>query len=126
MRMFRPSASPRRVLGLVLALSVGTGVGLGASHLWSAPGGPTPPDLRAVNTASAPPGPEGLTLDEAMAVAAGVAPGKVVEVDEDREPTGLRYDVTLLHEDGSATQIEVDAATGQVVSTQFDNDWDGS
>jgi hypothetical protein len=125
--MFRPSASRKRVLGLVLALSAGTGIGLGASELLSAPGAPTPPDLRAVSTASGPPlpppGPEGLTLDEAMEVAARVAPGKVVEVDEDSEPTGLRYDVTLLHENGTATDVEVDAATGRVVSTQHHDDW---
>jgi uncharacterized membrane protein YkoI len=53
-----------------------------------------------------------LTLDEATAVAAQVAPGRVVEWDEDHEPTGLRYDVPLLHDDGSTTEVEVDAVTG--------------
>jgi uncharacterized membrane protein YkoI len=31
----------------------------------------------------------------------------------------------VLHDDGTTTDIEVDATTGRVVSTQHD-DWDGS
>jgi uncharacterized membrane protein YkoI len=65
-----------------------------------------------------------LTLEEATAVAAQVAPGRVVEWDEDHEPTGLRYDVKLLHDDGSTTDVEVDTVTGQVTSINHDNDGD--
>jgi hypothetical protein len=122
--MLRPSTSARRVLGLALAVSVGTGIGLGAPRLWSASGADTPQAPRAAPAEA--PASSRLTRDEATAVAAQVAPGRVVEVDEDNEPTGLRYDVTLLHEDGTATQVEVDAATGRIVSTKLDNDWDGS
>ncbi|MCW2698144.1 MAG: hypothetical protein JWR62_3229 [Modestobacter sp.] len=67
----------------------------------------------------------GLTIEEATAIAVQFAPGRVVEVDQDRDfLSGLRYDVTVLHDNGTSTQVEVDADSGQVVSTDFDNDWD--
>jgi uncharacterized membrane protein YkoI len=151
--MLRPSASPRRVLGLALAVSVGTGIGLGAPSLWSASRADTPQVPRSqvatttaitattsttatapakapassATTATAPakaPASSPLTLEEAKAVAAQVAPGRVVEWDEDNEPTGLRFDVKLLHDDGSITEVEVDTITGQVTSIDHDNDWD--
>jgi hypothetical protein len=138
--MLRPSASKRRVIGFAAAAAVGTGIGLGAYSLGAASGPDIPQFPRigaATNTAlpvpaegSASPAPaEGsasapLTLEEATAVAAQVAPGRVVEWDEDHEPTGLRYDVKLLHDDGSTTDVEVDTVTGQVTSINHDNDGD--
>jgi hypothetical protein len=152
MHMLRASTSRRRILGLAAAVAVGTGIGLGASSLVSTSGAATPlaprldsitspaggPDVPAVpavpstaapspSSPSSPSSPAGLTLDDAKAVAAQVAaPGRVVEAKEDSEPTGLQYDVTLLHADGTATTVEVDAATGRIVSTETDTDWDGS
>jgi hypothetical protein len=145
--MLRPSASTRRVFGVALALSIGTGIGFGAYTLGSSAGANSMPFPRAATstatsgpaatsgsaTTSAPetaPAPEAsastpLTLEGAMAVAAqAAAPGRVVEWDEDNEPTGLRYDVTLLHDDGTTTDVEVDTVTGQVTSINHDNDWD--
>jgi hypothetical protein len=142
--MLRPSASKRRVIGFAVAAAVGTGIGLGAYSLGAASGTDIPQFPRvgaATNTASPTPAPtpagasaaptpaEGsasapLTLEEATAVAAQVAPGRVVEWDEDHEPTGLRYDVKLLHDDGSTTDVEVDTVTGQVTSINHDNDGD--
>jgi hypothetical protein len=139
--MMRPSASARRVLGLAVAVSVGTGIGLGAYSLGSAsnpgtpqafragttasgPAAPTSPDSADVPATSGAPASSSLTLDEALAVAAEVAPGRVVEWDEDPESTGLRYDVTLLHDDGTTTQVEVDSVTGQITSVDHDNDRD--
>ena len=129
--MLRPSASRRQVLGIALALSVGTGIGLGAYSLGSAAGtdtvnfprvGPATPaaDSTPAEASTSTP----LTLDQAAAVAAEVAPGRVIEWDEDHEPTGLRYDVKLLHDDGSTTDVEVDTVTGQVTSVDHDNDGD--
>jgi peptidase YpeB-like protein len=148
MQMLRASTSRRRVLGFAVAVAVGTGIGLGAASLLSPSGAATPltprldsitspaggPDVPALPSTAAPspsspssPSPsQGLTLDDATAVAARVAPGRVVEAKEDSEPTGLQYDVTLLHADGTATTVEVDAATGRIVSTETDTDWDGS
>jgi Peptidase propeptide and YPEB domain len=146
--MLRPSASRRRIIGLAVAAAVGTGIGLGAYSLGAASGTdipqfprvgaatntafPTPADGSASPTpaeGSVPAPAEGsapapLTLEEATAVAAQVAPGRVVEWDEDHEPTGLRYDVKLLHDDGSTTDVEVDTLTGQVTSINHDNDGD--
>jgi hypothetical protein len=138
--MLRPSASARRVLGVAVAVSVGAGIGFGAYTLGSSAGANSAPFPRAATaTATSGPattsGPEAasapetpvsipLTLEDAKAVAAQAAPGVVVEWDEDHEPTGLRYDVKLLHDDGSTTDVEVDTVTGQVTSINHDNDWD--
>jgi hypothetical protein len=138
--MFRPSASSRRFIGLGLAAAVGTGIGLGAYSLGSAAGSDTvyfPRAGSAAATASSTPATatasptsgeasasSPLTLDEATAVAMEAAPGRVVQWDEDHEPTGLRYDVTLLHDDGSTTDVEVDTVTGRVTSIDHDNDGD--
>jgi uncharacterized membrane protein YkoI len=81
-------------------------------------------DVPAATAAPAPASPP-LTADQAASVATQASGGRVVELKEDNEPTGLRYDVTLLHEDGTATKIEVDAATGRIVSTELQDDSDG-
>jgi uncharacterized membrane protein YkoI len=107
--MLRPSVPTRRVIGIAVAVTVGAGIGFGAYSLGSAAGAPTA---------------EYLTLDEATAIAVEFTPGRVVEIDEDHEPTGLQYDVTVLHDNGTTTKVEVDALTGQIVSTSFDDDWD--
>jgi hypothetical protein len=138
--MLRPSASARRVLGVAVAVSIGAGIGFGAYTLGSSAGANSAPFPRAATapttsgpattsgpeTTSAPETPVSipLTLEDAKAVAAQAAPGVVVEWDEDHEPTGLRYDVKLLHDDGSTTDVEVDTVTGQITSINHDNDWD--
>jgi uncharacterized membrane protein YkoI len=143
--MILPTVS-RRLAGLVLAVAAGTGIALGAYSLGSASGAEparTPHTAAAAATASAPPSatssaaaetPEAtattsaaapLTLDQAKAVATRAAGGgRVVEASEDNEPTGLLFDVTVLHPDGSATKVEVDAATGRIVSIKQDDHWD--
>jgi hypothetical protein len=66
-----------------------------------------------------------LTLDQAKAVAFRAAGGgRVVEASEDAEPTGLLFDITVLHPNGSATKLEIEAATGRVVSLEQDDHWD--
>jgi len=126
--MSRLSASRRPALSFVLAASVGTGIGLAAPVLWSAAGADAVQAPRIV-TASAAPTPatsasSWLTVDQAKTAAARVAPGDVVDVDS--RPTGLRYDVTLRHQDGTYTVVEVDAPTGQVVRTELADHWNGS
>jgi hypothetical protein len=88
-----------------------------------------------------------LTADQAKAIALQVSSGTVVEVQQENgtaeandpteatgapeptdpaeatdtaEPTGLSYDVTVLHQDGSTTEVVVDAVTDRVVSTKTD------
>ena len=135
--MFRPSTSSRRIIGLGLGVAVAGGIGFGAYTLGSSAGANSTylprvaaatatadvqtdnPGAPAEASASSP-----LTLEEATAVAMQVAPGRVLQWDEDMEPTGLRYDVTLLHDDGSTTDVEVDTVTGQVTSVDHDNDGD--
>jgi hypothetical protein len=149
--MRRSSTSRRRVVGLALGLSVAAGLGLGLTNLFSASGATaspvpraasaTPPsrglqvqDLPTADTAPVPaagpaptagPASAPLTFEEATAVATQFAPGRVVEVDQDSEPTGLEYEVTVAHDNGTATKVEVDAASGRVVGSEVD-DWDGN
>jgi uncharacterized membrane protein YkoI len=134
--MFRVAAN-RRVVGTAVAVVAAAAVGLGAYSLGSTVEAATPQTLAAQETAAIPrPAEERgtaepaasspLTLEEAQAVAARAAsaPGRVIEWDEDDEPTGLRYDVTLLHDDGTTTDVEVDTVTGQVTSVDHDTDRD--
>jgi hypothetical protein len=126
--MSRPSAS-RPALRFALAVSVGTGIGLAAPIFWSAAGAEAV-QAPAVVAASVTPAPAGtpasswLTVDEAKTAAAQVAPGDVVDVES--RPTGLRYDVTLRHQDGTYTVVEVDAPTGRVVRAELADHWAGS
>ena len=134
--MLRPSVS-RRFLGLALAASVGTGIGLGAAAVrpGSAADAQTAPVPASTTTAATPatpatpattatPAPAGgsasspLTLDQATAIALQASPGTVTEVDQDVEPTGPVFDVTIQHPDGTETKVQVDANTGQVLSTE--------
>jgi len=131
----------------VAAAVAAAGIGLGAYSVGSASGADIPQGSPAAQeTTPTPPSPGGevahvptpatsparpttstaLTLEQAKAVAARAAsaPGRVVEWKEDSEPTGLRYDVTLLHADGSTTDVEVDTVTGRVTSIQHDDNRD--
>ena len=135
------SASRRQALVLTVAVSVGAGVAFTAYSLGSAAGANSSylPPVVPATTSSAATGPGApatgstsgdvpsspLTLDQATTVAVeAAAPGRVVTWDEDQEPTGLRYDITLLHDDGSTTDVEVDTVTGQVTSIDHDDDRD--
>ena len=129
--MIRPAIS-RRVLGLTVALTAGAGVGVGALSGCSSGAGSTAGAVPAAATLSMPftgtppsspaapaqPGP--LTPDQASAIAGQASPGTVVEVEQDVESTGPVFDVKVLHADGSETKVEVDANTGQVISTETD------
>jgi hypothetical protein len=139
--------APRHLVGTGVAVVAAAGIGFGAYSLGSASDAATPQrPLAAVDTSAiplpadvtdAPPTTAGsnpaspgttpaLTLEQAEAVAARAAsiPGRVVEWDADNEPTGLRYDVTLLHADGTTTDVEVDTVTGRVTSIDHDYDRD--
>jgi hypothetical protein len=138
--MLRPTASARRIIALALGVTAAGGIGFGAYSLGSSAGANSSylPNVTASDasrgtgepgtpTAGSPPEASAaspLTLEDATAVAVQVAPGRVVQWDEDNEPTGLRYDITLLHDDGSTTDVEVDTVTGQVTSVDHDNDGD--
>ena len=91
-----------------------------------------------------------LTVDQVKAIALQASPGTVVDVQQDNEasdptdapdptettdpnepneaaePTGAEYEVTVLHSDGTATQVNVDAKTGRVASTKQEDDWNGN
>jgi hypothetical protein len=138
--MLRAPAS-RRLVGTGVAVVAAAGIGFAAYSLGSASdattpqGSPvalaatvTPPPAAptaapATPSSAAPTTPAPLTLEQAKAVAARAAslPGRVVEWDADQEPTGLRYDVTLLHADGTTTDVEVDAVTGKVTGIDHDD-----
>jgi uncharacterized membrane protein YkoI len=150
--MVRSSAPRRFLVpAFALSLGAGIGLGAaGAASAWGADATQAPHvgTVAAAAAMDAPvpagtPASSPLTVDEAKTVATQASPGRVVEVDTDdeandptevndpaeaddpaeaNEPTGLRYDVTVLHDDGTTTKVEVDAATGRVVSTELDDD----
>lgn len=93
-----------------------------------------------------------LTADQAKAVALQASPGTVVDVHQENggaeandpteakdpteasdpaeapdvaEPTGPSYDVTVQHQNGTTTEVVVDATTGHVVSTKVDDNRNG-
>jgi uncharacterized membrane protein YkoI len=148
--MFRPSVSPRLIVGFTLAATVGAGIGLGLVGLGAASGTAPAPAGQTVTVAAstaaasapAPAGPSAstpLTADQASAIAVQASPGTVVEVKQENadngnteandptetndptEATGLVYDVTVQHQDGSDTKVVVDGATGHVVSTEAED-----
>jgi Peptidase propeptide and YPEB domain len=152
--MMRPSFA-RRTAGLAIAASVGAGLGIGATAVWSAAGADAQPTTRStpatgssstsapsIGTPSVPPVPampstpaaptptrspfSHLTVGGVPALAARVAPGRVTEVTEDDDGPGLRYDVTVEQADGTSTDVEIDAATGRVLSITRDDGADGS
>lgn len=142
--MFRPSASLRLFVGLALAAAAGSGIGLVAIAVGSSSATATSPALHsltaAADTAAVPvptaaPAAAPLTVDQAEAVALQGSPGSVVKVEQDNEPadpteatdpTGLSYDVTVQHQDGTTTEVVVDGATGRVVSTSVDDNANGN
>jgi uncharacterized membrane protein YkoI len=124
--MVRPPASRRSALRSALAVSVGLGIGLAAPVLWSAAGAEAVQAPRVVTASAAPtptetPASSWLSVDQAKRAAEQVAPGDVVDVGS--RPTGLRYDVTLRHQDGTYTVVEVDAPTGRVVRAELADHW---
>lgn len=116
--MLRPAASRRRVLELALPLALGTGIGLAAPALWSASAGATSPSSQ-IAESSTPLGRTPLTLTDAIGATAQAAPGRVIEAKEDNEATGPTYDVTVVHADGLVSELEVDAATGQILTRKL-------
>jgi hypothetical protein len=79
------------------------------------PSGSTRPALRSALAVS---------VGLGIGLAAQVSPGDVVDVAS--RPTGLRYEVTLRHQDGTYTVVEVDAPTGRVVRAELADHWNGS
>ena len=125
--MWRPTV-PRRVLVLTVAASAGAGLGVGALSACTSggpqPAGTVPAAATAavpVSAPAAPPAPGPVTADQASAIAVQASPGgSVTEVERDTEQTGPVFDVTIQHPDGTETKVEVDANTGQVLSTEAD------
>jgi hypothetical protein len=136
------STMSRRATGITAAATIGAGLGLGALGLWSAAGATTPQSpstapTPATATAPAPPtaavaaGPPSsvsspLTVDRATAIATTASPGRVIEVEQENDgPTGLLYEVTVQHADGTQTEVDVDATSGRVLGMQNDDQPDG-
>lgn len=56
-----------------------------------------------------------LTLAEVLGRLQASHPGRVVEVELEREDDMLIYEIELVTRDGRLVQIEIDAATGRIV-----------
>jgi Peptidase propeptide and YPEB domain len=128
------STMSRRATGITAAATIGAGLGLGALGLWSAAGAGTPQSPSTAPTpaaATAPAAPTSsvsspLAADRASAIATTASPGRVIEVEQESDgPTGLLYEVTVQHADGTQTEVDVDAISGRVLSVQNDDEPDG-
>jgi hypothetical protein len=147
--MSRPSVS-RRFLGLTLAVTAAGGIGVGAWSAWgpdivqpyrtaaadvtapsTTPPSTTPPTTSPPSTAPAPaaiaaaapggiPATAGVTLDQAEAIATQASPGTVVKAKQDDDGPLVVFEVKIRHADGSDTKVEVDAASGRVVTVVDD------
>jgi hypothetical protein len=131
--MWRLAVS-RRVLVLTLAASAGAGIGAGtlsacssggASGTGTVPAAATAPLSPSTTSLSPSPSPASapaaggpVTADQASAIAVQASPGTVTEVDQDVEAAGPVFDVTIRRSDGTETKVEVATNTGQILSTE--------
>jgi Peptidase propeptide and YPEB domain len=119
--MWRLSVSQRV---FALALAAGAGMGMGTLSACSSggqqPTGTVPAAATALASTPAPASSGPVTADQASAIAVHASPGTVTEVDQEDESTGPVFDVKIQHPDGSETKVQVDANTGQVLSTETD------
>lgn len=66
--------------------------------------------------------PHTVSLDQARQVALSAVPGHVVLTSRSATGAGTAFAVTVARTDGSAVEVDVDAATGMVVATRTDSD----
>jgi len=59
-----------------------------------------------------------VTEEAAIAAALEVVPGEVQEVELEREDGAQVYEIEILAEDGSETEVEIAAATGDVLEIE--------
>jgi uncharacterized membrane protein YkoI len=63
-----------------------------------------------------------LPLTEIMARVSDQHPGQILAAEFDREWFGYRYELELLDEDGYMLEVEVDAATGEILEVEREDD----
>ncbi|HET7659940.1 MAG TPA: PepSY domain-containing protein [Oryzihumus sp.] len=113
------------VLGIVLAGALaGAAVALGSTTS-AAPVETTAmaaPAQGAAGGHAHPARPHAVTLDQARHVALSSVPGHVVLTSRSATGSGTVFAVTVARTDGSAVEVDVNAATGMVVATRTDSD----
>lgn len=113
------------VLGIVLAGGLaGAAVALGSATS-AAPVQATTMASSAQGAAGGhahPARPHAVTLDQARLVALSSVPGHVVLTSRSATGSGTVFAVTVARTDGSAVEVDVNAATGMVVGTRTDSD----
>jgi len=67
---------------------------------------------------------EVLPLAQILAVAAAHAPGRVIEVELERDDGRWIYEVELLTAAGRLVEMEIDGATGRIREIEADDAWD--
>lgn len=65
-----------------------------------------------------------LPLSDILTAAAAVRPGRVIEIELDREDGRWVYDLDLLTPEGQLYEIEINAQTGAVIDIEEDEDDD--
>ena len=61
----------------------------------------------------------GVTMADAMRIAARTAGGRVTESDEEREVTGLVFEFDVERADGTTRKVVIDSRRGQVLSNRL-------
>ncbi|ROT99425.1 PepSY domain-containing protein [Histidinibacterium lentulum] len=65
-----------------------------------------------------------LPLAQILAVAVAHVPGRIIEVELERDDGRWIYEVELLTRGGRLVEIEIDGATGRILEIEADDEWD--
>jgi uncharacterized membrane protein YkoI len=63
-----------------------------------------------------------LPLSEILRVATALRPGRVIEVELDRDDGRWLYELELVSPQGRLYEMEIDAATGEILATEREDD----
>ena len=63
-----------------------------------------------------------LTIDQAMSIALKEVPGKVTEVEIEKEDGKLIWEVSVLDDQNQTFELEIDANSGEVLEKELDDD----
>ena len=113
------------VLGIVAAAALAGGAVALGSATSAAPVETTTmaaPAQGAAGGHAHPARPHAVSLDQARQVALSAVPGHVVLTSRSTTGSGMVFAVTVARTDGSAVEVDVNAATGMVVGTRTDSD----
>jgi uncharacterized membrane protein YkoI len=81
---------------------------------------PAAPVTSTAPAVAAPAAPTIISPDQARAIAARAGNGQADQIQADRGPTGISYDVSVTRSDGTDVEVILDGHTGRILSTVAD------